>query len=95
MIQVKIRYPSKKLLFLQVTFQLVQYNMGYVHHVWRQNEKECLHVMVRTLSDQHSTFCISEPLSVIKSIEQSPYWETNSHSASQEIPCLLWSLIGH
>jgi hypothetical protein len=24
------------------------------------------------------------------SIEQSPYWEANGHSASQEIPGILW-----
>jgi len=24
-------------------------------------------------------------------MEQSPSWEANSHSASQQIPCLLWN----
>jgi len=26
------------------------------------------------------------------SMEQSPYWEANWSSASQEIPCILWNL---
>jgi hypothetical protein len=25
-------------------------------------------------------------------MEQSPSWEANSHSDSQEIPCLMWGL---
>jgi hypothetical protein len=28
-------------------------------------------------------------------MEQSPFREANSHSASQEIPCLLWNLKAH
>jgi hypothetical protein len=28
-------------------------------------------------------------------MEDSPFWEANSHSASQEIPYLLWNPIAH
>jgi hypothetical protein len=28
-------------------------------------------------------------------MKQSPSWETNSHSANQEIPCISWNLKVH
>jgi len=34
--------------------------------------------------------CCVKQQNLSNSMEQSPYWEANRHSTSQEIPCLLW-----
>jgi len=44
---------------------------------------------------KYSTTLQPLPLALANSVENSPFWETNRFSASQEIPCILWSLKIH
>jgi hypothetical protein len=39
----------------------------------------------------YSNFDITNSLTHSHSMQQNPSWETNSHSASQKIPLLLWN----
>jgi hypothetical protein len=88
----KYTYPSLTLYLPLVRCPLWAYTSTRIYESTSDEPSRCY--AVREQSLYVLTACLLAGLlasSLTHSMEQSPFWEANRFSTSQDIPCILWS----